>query len=144
VADLPGSITIKPTIPRSELYAKYGCADVLAFPTLADGFGMVVTEAFANGLPVITTTRAGAADLVRHGENGLIVEAANSVAIAEALEWCLKNRPALVKMRGAARATAVSWQWSDYRRALSEGLRDKLASTGTPAGMKSLPATLIG
>jgi glycosyltransferase involved in cell wall biosynthesis len=128
VADLPKSITIRPTIPRSELYGNYGSADVLAFPTLADGFGMVVTEAFAYGLPVITTSRAGAADLVRHGENGLIVEAANAVAIAESLEWCLGNRAALAGMRDAARATAASWQWSDYRQALSEGLRDKLAA----------------
>ncbi len=126
LADLPKSITIRPTIPRSELYSNYSRADVLAFPTLADGFGMVVTEAFANGLPVITTTRAGAADLVRHGENGLIVEAASAAAIAESLEWCLRNRATLSEMRGAARATAASWQWSDYRLALSEGLRDKL------------------
>jgi glycosyltransferase involved in cell wall biosynthesis len=128
VANLPESITIKPTIPRSELYAHYACADVLIFPTLADGFGMVVTEAFAYGLPVITTSRAGAADLVRRGENGLIVEAASANAIAESLEWCLTNRAALRNMRDAARATAASWQWSDYRRALSEGLRDKLAA----------------
>ncbi len=128
VAVLPKSITIRPTIPRSELYANYGCADVLAFPTLADGFGMVVTEAFAYGLPVITTSRAGAADLVRHGENGLIVEAASAGAIAESLEWCLANRAALAGMRDAARATAASWQWSDYRQALSDGLRDKLAA----------------
>jgi glycosyltransferase involved in cell wall biosynthesis len=131
LGDLPKSITIKPTIPRSELYAQYSCADVLAFPTLADGFGMVVTEAFAYGLPVITTSRAGAADLVRHGENGLIVEAASAVAIAESIEWCLTNRGALAKMHDAARATAESWQWSDYRRALSEGLRDKLLVADT-------------
>jgi glycosyltransferase involved in cell wall biosynthesis len=126
MVDLPKSITINPTIPRSELYANYKRADVLAFPTLADGFGMVVTEAFANGLPVITTTRAGAADLVRHRENGLIIEAASATAIAESFEWCLQNRVTLSKMRGAARATAASWQWSDYRLALSEGLRNKL------------------
>ena len=128
VADLPQSITVRPTIPRSELNAHYNCADVLVFPTLADGFGMVVTEAFANGLPVITTSRAGAADFVRHGENGLIVEAASAVALADSIEWCLGNRTTLAKMRDAARATAASWQWSDYRRALSDGLREMLAA----------------
>jgi glycosyltransferase involved in cell wall biosynthesis len=130
VADLPKSITIKPTIPRSELYAFYSRADVLAFPTLADGFGMVVTEAFAHGLPVITTCRAGAAELVRHTENGLVIEPASPVAIAEALEWCLANRAALARMRDAARATAASWQWSDYRHALSKGLWKKLTAVG--------------
>jgi glycosyltransferase involved in cell wall biosynthesis len=95
---------------------------------------MVVTEAFANGLPVITTPRAGAADLVRHGENGFIVEAASAVAIAESIEWCLSNRAALSKMRGAACATAASWQWSDYRRALSQGLLDKLLAADSSRG----------
>ena len=82
IADLPKSITMNPTVPHSELSAIYNSADVLAFPTLADGFGMVVSEAFAHGLPVITTCRAGAAELVRHAENGLIIEAASSLAIA--------------------------------------------------------------
>jgi len=130
LTNLPKSITIGPTIPRSKLYENYANADVLAFPTLADGFGMVVTEAFANGLPVITTSRAGAAELVRHGENGLIIEAASAVAIAESIEWCLGNRAALASMRHEARASAASWQWSDYRKALTDGLRDKLAVCG--------------
>jgi glycosyltransferase involved in cell wall biosynthesis len=131
MADLPKSITIKSTIPASELYPNYAKADVLAFPTLADGFGMVVTEAFAHGLPVITTSRAGAADLVRHGKNGLIVEAASTLAIAEAIEWCLSNRAALANMRDEARASAASWQWSDYRRALSKGLYEKFEAMRT-------------
>ncbi len=130
VANLPRSITIKSTIPRSELYANYNKADVLVFPTLADGFGLVVTEAFAHGLPVITTSRAGAADLVRHGENGLIIEAASAIAIAESIDWCLSNRAALANMRDEARASAASWQWSDYRHALIEGLREKFVAVG--------------
>src|SRR5262249_49793482 len=76
--DLPSSVSIAPTIPRIELFERYKAADILVFPTLCDGFGMAVTEAFAHGLPVITTTRAGAADLVRHSENGLIIPAGDA------------------------------------------------------------------
>ena len=89
---------------------------------------MVVTEAFAHGLPVITTTRAGAADLVRHGENGFVIPPGDSDALAEALDWCLANRAELKAMRSAAFQTAAQWQWSDFRHALvrnvGEGLRD--------------------
>ena len=81
----PASIRFYSTIPHVELFKQYQKADVLVFPTLCDGFGMVVTEAFAHGLPVITTNRAGAADLVRHGENGLIVPAGDAGALAQAL-----------------------------------------------------------
>jgi glycosyltransferase involved in cell wall biosynthesis len=126
LADIPDSIEFSGTIPRSELYSQYHQADILVFPTLCDGFGMVVTEAFAQGLPVITTDRAGAADLVRHGENGLIIPAGNAEALAEALAWCIDNRQQLKTMRKAALKTAANWQWSDYRRALIDNLQDGL------------------
>lgn len=128
--NLPDSIKISGTIPRSELYEFYRQADVLVFPTLCDGFGMVVTEAFAQGLPVITTNRAGAVDLVGHLVNGLIVPPGNAQALAEALEWCMTHRSELRAMRKAALETAASWQWSDYRRALLENLRDGLTAAG--------------
>ena len=51
---------------------------------------MVLTEAFACGLPVITIDQAGASDLVRHGENGLIVPAGDALALR--VHWCLDNR----------------------------------------------------
>jgi glycosyltransferase involved in cell wall biosynthesis len=127
---LPTSVKISPTVPRAELFEHYRTADVLVFPTLCDGFGMVVTEAFAHGLPVITTNRAGASDLVRDKENGLIVPAGNASAVTEALEWCLIHRAELRFMRRAALETAASWQWHDFRRALSRNVIDGLRSSG--------------
>jgi glycosyltransferase involved in cell wall biosynthesis len=112
------------SIPREELYAAYRRADVLVFPTLCDGFGMVVTEAFSRGLPVITTRNAGAADLVRPGWNGLIVPSADAGELAGALLWCVDNRPALRAMRPAALEAAAAWQWSDYRAALRRAVSD--------------------
>jgi len=127
-ADLPHSIEFNSTIPHADLFERYRAADVLVFPTLCDGFGMVVTEAFAQGLPVIVTTRAGAADLVRHGENGLIIPAGNAAALAETLEWCIAHRTELKAMRNAALETAAHWQWDHFRRTLAhnvvEGLRE--------------------
>jgi glycosyltransferase involved in cell wall biosynthesis len=115
------------SVPQTELFDAFERADILVFPTLADGFGMVVAEAFSRGLPVITTDRAGASDLVEHGQNGLIVPASDAAALTDALRWCLDNREALYRMRFRAIETAGRWQWPDYRRrliaAVSEGLR---------------------
>ncbi len=130
LSNLPASITVSPTVPQAELFECYRKADVLVFPTLCDGFGMVVTEAFSQGLPVITTTRAGAADLVRHGENGLIVPAGDAEALAEALEWCLTHRSELKNMRRAALATAAHWQWCDFRQALARNVIEGLGEAG--------------
>jgi glycosyltransferase involved in cell wall biosynthesis len=132
-ADLARSIEFSRTIPRAALFERYRAADVLVFPTLCDGFGMVVTEAFAQGLPVITTPRAGAADLVRHGENGLIVPAGDAAALAAALEWCLSHRRELNSMRRAARETAARWQWCDFRKALAGNVTDGLRQFGYAA-----------
>jgi len=129
---LPEGLELMGAVPREDLFAAFERADVLAFPTLADGFGMVVTEAFSRGLPVITTYKAGASDLVVHGRNGLIVPSADSRALTEALQWCLDNREALYQMRFAALETARRWQWPDYRRMLIAKITEGLRQAGYP------------
>jgi glycosyltransferase involved in cell wall biosynthesis len=114
------------SVATAALFEAYRSADVLVFPTLSDGFGMVVAESMAHALPVITTDRAGAADLLS-SDNGLIVPAANPRALADALQWCLDNRERLHAMRFHALETARRRQWQHYRHdlvgALETGLR---------------------
>ena len=121
-ADLPPSIHFHGSIPQSELFRRYADADILVFPTLCDGFGMVVTEAFARGLPVITTDRAGAADIVGHGENGLIVAGGDVAKLAATLEWCVAHREDVAAMRPRALETARRRPWSSYRAELSSAI----------------------
>jgi glycosyltransferase involved in cell wall biosynthesis len=128
--DLPASIKLSASIPHAALFNQYRAADVLVFPTLCDGFGLVVMEAFAHGLPVITTTRAGAADLVRHGDNGFIIPAGKAEELAAALDWCLTHRKELKAMRSAALETAERWQWHDFRQALTGNVIDALRDVG--------------
>jgi glycosyltransferase involved in cell wall biosynthesis len=94
---------------------------------------MVVTEAFSRGLPVITTDKAGASDLIEHGWNGLIIPAADSAALVDALRWCLDNREALYQMRFHALETARRWQWLDYRRMLIAKITEGLGRAGYAA-----------
>lgn len=128
--NLPDSIHFAGVVSRAELYEVYRQADVLICPSLFDGFGMVVTEAFAQGLPVITTKNVGAADLVIHKKNGLIIPTSSVEALVEAIEWCIAHPSDLRSMRRAAWQTAESWQWSDYRRAFIENLGDGLQAAG--------------
>jgi glycosyltransferase involved in cell wall biosynthesis len=113
------------SVPQKTLFTAYETADVLVFPTLSDGFGMVVAEAMAHGLPVITTDQAGAADLV-NADNGLIVPAADPKSLTDALRWCLDNRDRLQAMREPALRTARDHQWAHFRhnliRVLDKGL----------------------
>jgi glycosyltransferase involved in cell wall biosynthesis len=118
----PANVDFAGSLPRGRLMEHYRASDALLFPTLCDGFGMVVTEAWSQGLPVITTDRAGAADLLRPGQNGLLIRAGDAAALGEAIEWCLGHRAELHAMREPSAATAAGWQWSDYRRSLAAAL----------------------
>jgi glycosyltransferase involved in cell wall biosynthesis len=120
---LPEGVEIGGSIPRAMLMEQYRQADALIFPTLCDGFGMVVTEAWSRGLPVITTERAGAVDLLKPNQNGLVIRAGDEEAIREVLDWAVTHRRELDGMRENSLATAAGWQWSDYRRGLAEALR---------------------
>lgn len=116
----PATVRFCGSIPRPELLERMAHAHALLFPTLCDGFGLVVNEALSQGLPVITTARAGAADLIRPGENGLFIKAGSSEAIASVIDGALRDRSALMAMRTVALQTAAAWQWSDYRRRIAE------------------------
>lgn len=120
---LPPGIHLHGSIPRAELLERMTQANALLFPSLCDGFGMVATEAWSRGLPVLTTSRAGAADMLRDGENGRLLQPANADAISEIVHWCATHRAELHAMREGALATAAAWQWSDYRRELVTHLR---------------------
>ena len=66
----------------------YQTSDLMLFPSVEDGFALVVAEALACGLPVITTPNTGASDLIRPGENGEIVPIRDPQALAQAaLKW---------------------------------------------------------
>lgn len=129
LTDLPDSIVFFGSVSQPVLFEAMAGGAALIFPTLCDGFGLVVTEAFALGLPVITTERAGAVDLVRQGENGLRMEAGSAAAIAEALEIFMNLRAEWPAMRRAAAETARGWQWSDYRRELSRFVHQALSES---------------
>ena len=57
----------------------YAACDAFVFPTPYDAFGMVVAEAMASGLPVITTREAGAAEWITHETSGILVENATDI-----------------------------------------------------------------
>jgi glycosyltransferase involved in cell wall biosynthesis len=73
---------------RRQYLERFQSSDIFLFPSLEDGFGYVVAEAMACGLPVITTKNTGASDLLQPGVNGEIVPIRDPAAAAEAaLKW---------------------------------------------------------
>lgn len=84
--------------------ATYQQSEIFVLPSLHDGFGFVVAEAMACGLPVIVTDKCGAQSWVRPGATGWIVPSGDAEALAAALEDALRRRDDLAAMGQQARA----------------------------------------
>jgi UDP-glucose:(heptosyl)LPS alpha-1,3-glucosyltransferase len=103
-------VMLLPATDRIERY--YAAADVLVLPTPYDAFGMVITEAMACGLPVITTPLAGAAELLVDGVHGRIVSSPTDVArLGEAMRSLAVDADARERMGGAAAALMREHTW---------------------------------
>lgn len=87
-------------------------SDVLLFPTLTDGFGMVVTESMSQGTPVITTPNSCGKDIIQTNYDGWIVPIQNSQAIVEILNNIVLNPSLLscVSKNAIEKAKCRSWE----------------------------------
>jgi glycosyltransferase involved in cell wall biosynthesis len=113
-------------VSKTEIARAYEESSVLVFPTLCDGFGMVIAEALAHGVPVITTSNAGAADLIAERRNGFVVPPGDPAALAERMQWCLDHPTEVEDMREEALATAGRWTWGDFRSSFRKQLFARL------------------
>ena len=59
--------------PRTDTWRFFQAADIFVLPTRVDMWGMTVAEAMATAVPPVTTTSAGAADVITNGENGFVL-----------------------------------------------------------------------
>jgi len=110
-------------LPHSDVLELMMESDVLVLPSLADAFGLVITEALACGLPVVVTRNAGASDLIEDGREGFVVPICSAAAIADRLEKLIGDRPLLEEMSCNAQRTAAANSWESYRAALAETVR---------------------
>jgi starch synthase len=90
----------------------YRTASVFAFPSSEDGFGMVVTEAMACGLPVIISENVGAKDIVRQGVDGFILPIRDADQIAEKLAYLYTNPHVRHQMGLAAQERVAEFTWT--------------------------------
>lgn len=99
----------------------YEAADVLVFPTTYDAFGMVLLEAMASGLPVFSSDRAGAAELIDTGRDGFVTPLGEWV---EATAAQLRNPELLERVGVAAEKTAREHDWGSVVTGVERVYRD--------------------
>jgi glycosyltransferase-like protein len=107
------------TVPEEVLSAWYRSADALAFPSIAEGFGLVVLEALAADLPVVASDLPVFGEFLSDGRNALMPAAGDPVALAGALDRVMTEpglRTALVE-GGRAVVPLFTWSASAARHA---------------------------
>jgi len=98
--------------------------DVLVLPSLHEGFGLVLLEAMAQGLVVITTRHTAGPDLLTDGVQGWLVPIRDATAIEEKLALLARDRSRLEAMQEAAAQRAATLSWESYRRELARLARE--------------------
>jgi glycosyltransferase involved in cell wall biosynthesis len=98
VAKFPSWVEMVPRQPQSKLPEWYAGGDLYLFPTLQDGFAVVLTQACAAGLPILATTNCAAPDFVRDGQNGWVLPIRDPDAFIDRLHWCDEHREEVAEM----------------------------------------------
>lgn len=118
VASGPSNMTFHGPVSRDRTEEFYRSADLFVLPTLSDGFALTQLEAMAHGLPVIATPNCG--EVVTDGVDGLIVQASDSNALAEAFQLLLQDPEKLQAMSEATGSKLEQFSLSSLGDNLAE------------------------
>jgi phosphatidylinositol alpha-mannosyltransferase len=119
-------------------------ADVLCAPSIGgESFGMVLTEAFAAGTPVVASDIAGYRDVVRDGVDGLLVPRGDAQALAEALRELWHEPGRLIDMGRAAAGDVERFAWPRVAEEVMGAYEDAVA-TPQPEGTMHRAAVRVG
>jgi alpha-maltose-1-phosphate synthase len=106
-------------VSQQEMFNSYRNFDALVLPTVFEGFGLVIVEALAAGLPVITTSHSFGAEVIKDGENGFVVPIRDVAKLKEAIESIyLMDATQFKVFQDNAICSVQQFTWRDYRRRL--------------------------
>lgn len=94
-----------------DLARHYASADVFLFPSLTETYGNVTPEAMASGLAVLAYNRAAAAQLIRHGHNGLLADPGHSSSFIDLAASLVRDPARITALGTQACATAREHGW---------------------------------
>lgn len=117
LAPLGDRVRVLGHLPDDRLRAVYAAAAVFAFPSLAEGFGLPVLEAMAQGTPVVTSAGTATADVA--GDDAVLVDPTDPSAVAAAIAELAADEARRAGLADAGRRRAAAFTW----RATAEGYR---------------------
>ncbi len=137
-------VEIAGRVDEDEKWRLLGAADLLVAPSLGgESFGMVLTEAFAAGTPVVASDIAGYRDVARDGVDSLLVPPADAAALGEALRELAFDPERRLRMGVAARERAERFAWSHVAEEVVDAYEDAVgdACAGHPPAPPPVPGS---
>ena len=116
------------SLPPGELERLYRAADLFAFPSVKEGFGLAALEALAAGLPVVASDLEVFRSFLRHDRTALLTPVGDSEALAAALAHLAREPAARERLRRSARPIVAAHTWDACAAAHERAYRAFLAA----------------
>lgn len=99
-------------VDSSKLFEAYAAADVFAFPSLHESFGIALVEAAACGKPIVSTKVGVASDIIKDSENGFLCNSNDPLDLASKIIRVFENDSVSVKARENRNSVLTNYDWS--------------------------------
>lgn len=124
---LESNVWLLGSLPCDEMQRLYRAADLFAFPSTSEGFGLAALEALASGLPVVASDLAAMRTFLEHGRNALLVPVGDSGALGAALARLAREAGLRDRLRAGGLQIAAAFSWDEaalaHERVYAELLR---------------------
>ncbi|MGN0601575.1 MAG: glycosyltransferase family 4 protein [Oscillospiraceae bacterium] len=109
---IDGEVVFKGIIPHKQVFEELSKSDVFVLPSYGEALGISYLEAMNCGLPVIGTVNEGISDIVKSGENGLLVDKGDVFGVYQAIEYFANNKEQAKKMaeKGKDAVKELTWE----------------------------------
>jgi glycosyltransferase involved in cell wall biosynthesis/polysaccharide pyruvyl transferase WcaK-like protein len=119
-AGLDGQICLNGAVPRDAVAGVMAACHVVVLPSLQEGSPYVVLEAIRLGVPVVACAVGGVVEMIRNGEDGLLVPPGDAAALADALRRLIDDDRLLDRLRRGARGRRLTYTAEDMVTRLVE------------------------
>jgi glycosyltransferase-like protein len=131
--ELDDDVVLVGTVPDVDIPSWYAAADVLAFPSVKEGFGLAVLEAMSAGIPVVTSDLPVFREYLVAGRDAILVEPGDVGGLAAALLSTMEDSDLRQALVGAGADVAARFTWAESARqhqAIYDGVRRSRRTVG--------------